>query len=571
MLLTAVRHSLTVDRPYDGRMWTRLLITLVLALAAATPASAAKEYHASSFDSRIEVRDDGALLVTETIVFVFTEGTFTRVYRTIPTRRTDGIEVLSASMDGRALPQGSGPGQVEIRRKNGMRVEWRFAPVSGSAHRFELVYLARGVVRQEEGYDLLAWRALPSQHDYRIGSASVEIRAAATPSSTEVKTRRVDADTSVTPGDGIVRIQAGGIRKNGWIEPHLRFPAGALVAAPPLWQQRRNQQFAAAPTWLAIAGGILAAGFVLLIGLRQSYDAPPRATGATWSSVIPPDDLPPALAGAVAANGHVQLEHAMAALFGLAERGAVSIKEDPKRTWGVRSFDITRGPRGASLARHESVLLDVIFKDQTQHVSLSKARTALTRGWKSFRSAVESELREAGLLDAGRAAHRRRYLVLGTVLLVIALAAFGLCLPFINRFGPFPMLLPAAILLVALASYIFASSETPLSNEGVRRGEAWRGYKAHLKSPQDAEPPWGASASAEARILPYAVALGLAAAWAKWMKKRNVQLPAWFQPASHADAGPAFVAFISSGGAGAGSGSAGGGSGAAGGGGSGAG
>ena len=49
------------------------------------------------------------------------------------------------------------------------------------------------------------------------------------------------------------------------------------------------------------------------------------------------------------------------------------------------------------------------------------------------------------------------------------------------------MLLPAALLLVALASTIFGAAETPLSNEGVRRGESWRAYQAHLKHPQDAE------------------------------------------------------------------------------------
>jgi hypothetical protein len=552
-------------------MRLRLLLTLVLAFAVVSPAAAAKKYHATSFDSRIQVRDDGALLVSETIVFVLENGTFTKVFRTIPTRRTDGIEIVSASMDGRPFPQGKEPGQVEIRRKNGMRVEWRFAPVAGSSHTFELVYLARGVVRQAEGGDLLAWRALPTEHDYRIDSATIEIRTGASPIATELKTRRVDREPTLTLDEGAIRIGAGDIRRNGWIEPHLHFAAGALVASPPQWQQRRTEQFRMAPTWAAIAGGIFAAGLVLLIGLRQSYDAPPRGTSASWSSVLPPDDLPPALGGAVAANGQIQLQHAMAALFALAERGVVSIKEDPKRAWGVRSFEITRGAQTAPLAEHESALLDIIFKDGSGHVSLSKARTALTHRWKAFRTAVETELRKAGFMDAGRAAHRQRYLGLALVLLFVGLAGFGLCLPFVDRSGPWPLLLPAAVLLVALASLIFGSSETPLSNEGIRRGEAWRAYRAHLKSPQDAEPRWGASASADARILPYAVALGLAGAWAKWMKQRNVQLPAWFHPASHTDGGPAFVAFISYGGAGSGSGSAGGGGGAAGGGGSGAG
>ena len=551
-------------------MTARLLLTLLLCIGAAAPA-AAKDYYASRFDSRIQVRDDGSLLVTETIVFVFESGTFRRVFRTIPTRRTDGIEFVSAAMDGQPFARGGEAGQVEVRRKNGLRVEWHFTPVADSSHTFELVYVARGVIRQDDGVDLLAWRALPTEHEYRIAESTVEILAAAAPLATTMKTRRVEGATAVTPGDGAVTISAASIRRNGWIEPHLRYPLGALIEAPPAWQQRRIQHMARAPTWAAVAGGIFMMGLVLLIGLRQGYDAPPRTSGTTWASLIPPDDLAPALAGTIVSNGHVHLQHAMAALFGLAERGVIAIKEQPKGTFGGRQFDITRGARTAHLAPHESTLLDILFKDAGQ-TSLSKARTAMMRQWKTFRAAVEAEMHDAGLTDTRRRAHRKRYVTLGVIAMIAAAAACLAALPFVDRFGAWPMLVALAILLVAFASFIFAAAETPLSNEGVRRGEAWRGYQRHLKDPQQIEPRWGASAAAEARILPYAVALGLAAAWAKFMKKRHVQLPAWFQPASTTDGGPAFAAFIATGGSGGHGGAAGGGAGgAAGGGGSGAG
>lgn len=150
-------------------MLARALVTAAICLSAAAPA-AAKEYYASRFDSRIDVLQGGALRVTETLVFHFTEGTFREVFRTVPTRRTDGIEFVSAAMDGRMLSLGEGPGTIRIRRKNGLRVEWRFGPVGPSTHTFELTYIARGVVYEAQGADLLEWRALPPEHDYRIGS-----------------------------------------------------------------------------------------------------------------------------------------------------------------------------------------------------------------------------------------------------------------------------------------------------------------------------------------------------------------------------------------------------------------
>ena len=137
----------------------RTCLTLLLCLAA-VPA-AAREYRATRFDARVEVQQGGALRVTETVVFTFVDGTFREVFRTIPTRRTDGIEFVSAAMDGVVLPRGTAAGQVDVRRKNGLRVTWHFPPTSGSTRSFELSYIARGVVRYEDDHELLAWMALP--------------------------------------------------------------------------------------------------------------------------------------------------------------------------------------------------------------------------------------------------------------------------------------------------------------------------------------------------------------------------------------------------------------------------
>ena len=53
--------------------------------------------------------------VVETVVFRFESGTFTHVFRELPRRRTDAIEIVSAEMDGRALAFGKESGQVEVK------------------------------------------------------------------------------------------------------------------------------------------------------------------------------------------------------------------------------------------------------------------------------------------------------------------------------------------------------------------------------------------------------------------------------------------------------------------------
>jgi hypothetical protein len=557
-------------------MAARALLALLLSALFASPALA-KEYAASRFDARIEVLAGGHLRVTETVVFRFIDGTFKEVFRTIPTRRTDGVEFVSASMDGAVLPLGEGAGSVRVRQKNGLRVEWHFAPVANSTHTFELVYVARGVVQQAASAELLEWHALPREHAYRIDESEIRILAPAVPAGEpRLDTRRVEGGSQIA-GDGqTIVARARNIRRNGSVTVSVPFARGSVLDGPPAWQARQMAHAERMPLWLAAAGGALLAGLVLLFALRQNYDAPPPDLGVQWRSMIPPDPLPPALGGVLAANGAQRLEHGMAALFSLAEQGAIAIREDPRRMLGQRSFTIERLRGSSGLAPHESTILDIVFgsdRGTGATVSLAKARGRLTRQWSTFKGAVTGELAAAGLLDPHRVASRKRYVAAGLVLLGAAAAAALGCILLLDSYGPWPLFVPLALALVAVTSFIIMASQTPLSNEGVRRGEHWRAFRKHLQDPQGIEPRWGAAGSGESRILPFAIALGLASAWSKYMKKRNAKTPSWFHAASGLESGQSFAIFVASGGAGThgGGGAGGGGGGAAGGGASGAG
>jgi hypothetical protein len=154
------------------------------------------------------------------------------------------------------------------------------------------------------------------------------------------------------------------------------------------------------------------------------------------------------------------------------------------------------------------------------------------------------------MIDATRRASRTRYLKIGGVVLGLAGLAVIPCALVASERGPGPFFIPLALAIVGVISLIVAASLTPLSNDGVRRAEQWRAFGKHLANPQAIEPRWGASGTGESRILPFAVALGLAAAWSKFMKKRHVQTPGWFHAASDIDSGHAFAALVASGGAG---------------------
>jgi hypothetical protein len=552
-------------------MIMRALIAALLALMVAAPA-AAKTYSADRFDTRIRVLDDGSLEIVETVVFRFEGGTFKQVVRDLSRRRTDGLEVVSAEMDGRELPFGNQTGQVEVRDRSKVRVKWRFAPRADSTHTFVLKYIVRGVVQRQAGHDVLEWVALPTEHDYRIAESELVLELPAAPlARPTVDSRRV-SEVVLEPGGQRVQILARGIGKNGWVKTRLEFDQGAIIAAAPAWQRRHIDARAVAPRWVTAAGLVLAGGLMFMFGLRQRYDRPPsdRFEGAVE---MLPDTLRPSVAGALAANGSITLQQAMATLFALADRGVITITEEPSK-WGQRHFTLHRRHANHALAPEETVVLDLAFRHKGQaldQASLTQARNHIASRLRDFQAAVNEELRTLGLLDAERMRVRARYLGFSIAFVILA---FVLVIPaalLARQYQAWPFLVVGAVAAIAIVGFIFYGALTPLSNEGVRRAGRWRAYQEHLK--EVAKERVHLTSDSPSRLLPFAVALGLAAAWSKFLKNHPVGVPPWFRALAVSGDDGGFPAFIAAGGAGADGGAGGGGGtgGAAGGGGSGAG
>jgi hypothetical protein len=545
------------------------LLFALLTVASASPA-AAKSYSAERFDSQIRILEDGSIQVVETVVFRFEEGSFTYVFRELPRRRTDDIQIVSASMDGRPLSFGKESGQVEVAHRSKVRATWHFAPRSNSSHTFELTYVVRGVVQRLDGRDVFEWNALPTERNYSIDSSNVTVSYNASPIGRAIVTTSKIAESTVQPGDGRTDIQARRIAKNGRLRARLDFEQGAIIAAAPLWQQRQITARELAPRWFAAASAVLAFGAIVLFGLRQRYDSPSGA-GATSASVdATPDGLRPGIAGAVAANGSPSFEHAMAVLFALADRGIVRIEEEPRK-WGQRHFTLHRNRSSAAVAPEEAAVLDGAFRHKGEdlvEVPFAKARTRLASKMRDFKNAVKSEMASLGLLDDDRKRVRSRYLSFGVGTLILALALVVPAALLVPTYDGWPFLIVGAVACLSVISFIVYGALTPLSNEGVRRAERWRSYRKYLKDV--ARGNVHLRSESPSAVLPFATALGLAGLWSKFVKKNPVANPPWFE-ALAASGDDAFPAFIAAGGATDGGGGGGGGGGAAGGGGSGAG
>ena len=523
----------------------------ILFVAASSAPAAAKSYSADRFDATVRVLPDGTLDVTETVVFRFEDGTFREVFREIPVRRTDGIEIVRAEMQGEPLPFGTDAGTVEVRQRDGrVRIVWRFRPIDQATRSFSVAYRVRGAVREEGGADVLVWRGTPGGHGYTIGTSTIRFELPVTPiAPPKVSTRRT-ATFEVSRPANAVEVRASRIGRNGWVDTELHLPARSVLAAPPAWQQRATRIHAQSVNWIAGAATVIGAGLVLLIAWRQGYDRPPHQETARVVSAHAPDDLGPTLGGVVASNGRTTLEHAMAALFAVADRGEIDIQEKPRGMLGQRDFELTRRAARTTIAPYEQRVLDLAFGGASAPggtVSLSRARTRITRGFRKVSADVTQALFAAGLLDPARIALRRRYQAAGIVMLVLALLGLIPAIILIDGHGPWTLLIPAALLVLAFTALIFSVTITPLSNDGFRRGHRWRAYKEHLsRIARGREQAAGASLPG---VLPIAIALGLAGTWARFLKTQRLAAPSWFHALSTDSDNAAFVAFIAHGGA----------------------
>jgi len=537
-----------------------LVSVLVAIVAAAAPASAAKDYRAERFHARIVVEPNGSIVVTETIRFVFGADSFTYVYRELTGRKTDGIMILGATMDGQPMMQGKQPGEYELKKADGgrRRVVWHFAAITGAAHTFTLTYLVDGVAWQDTDADVLAWTLLPTKHEYLIECASGEVEYPATTSLIGGALFEPSASDLQVDGQAVRFRRCPFEKDDSWVMT-LRFAPRSIAAVAPAWQQRARLTRAHAPMFLGLAAFILltgAGGFVFF-ALNHRM---PTAGVRDGRQAAPPDDLPPALAGALTRTGaSAAWADALAALFDLARRGVIRIDALPVTgVFKKHDFQVTAGPAPRTLKAHEHTLLELLFTTKSGPRPIVKFSDlsrifASARRWKRFRASVADDLRASGLLDPERERTRGRVTILGVATMLFSIVGFALSAVFLDQVGEAVLALPIAILVSGIVGLATGASLSPLSDEGHGRAQRWKAFGRHLGGvAKHAEGEAATHANFE-RLLPYAAAFGVAVAWAKRLEKRGVNAgPSWLQAlasdgASHGAPMAATVAMLSAG------------------------
>jgi len=526
---------------------TTLFTVAVVALVCmvwAGPALAAKDYGAERFDVVLDLQPDGSLVVTETVRFRFEGGPFTYVFRDLAYTEIDEIDLLQAGMDGEVLPQGTGPGQVEVVAGRPLKVTWHFAPTSDSAHEFVLTYRVQGAIRQEAGADTLIWRAIPEDHDYDIERSTITLRYPA--SASLVGTPELaGAVANQGSDDGQVQWAAAGIGADASLVVTARFSPGSLVEAPPHWQagaiERQQQAARAVPAGLAAGLLTLAVGLAALAAFLTRW----RRKGVARSvplvqQTTPPDQAPPGLAVRLVGSG----SPALATLFDLAGRGLLRIQQTGKGWLTGKKYSLERLPSDVELRPHEEGLLRALFEEKRGEMGdslpLSQVAGRLGRRDKWTREPLDQELEDTGWLDPQRKAARTRLMVVAIVAILVGgavmMAGFILAGSAAARGAGTALTLGAvvagvgvALSLLGLGALIAYAAFSPLTEQGKMAAASWKSFGAYLKDVARGRQFVAGEATFE-RYLPFAAGFGVGEQWARHFQKEGyAEIPAWFR------------------------------------------
>ncbi len=556
-----------------------LSFSLVMLLLAQRQAVPAKDYAAERFDSSIMVREGGSLSVTETVTFKFVGGPFTYVFRDIPTDKTDGIVIESASMDDQTMQQGRGTGQVEITYGNPVKVTWHFAPVTDQTHTFVLTYQVQGVVQKAQNADVLNWIALPTNYAYTIRSSTIAVsypEQAVLIGTPEV----VQGPAKVSTTTGTVVFSAHDLKPNTRLEIGLKFHSGSVIKQAPQWQQLQELSIALILPFLIGGLAIFVVGSLVMIFYYRRHRRRPSIIGEeTIPITAPPNDFPPAIAGALLVHTP-NWNNALSTLFDLAKREVLLISESDKpKKWYSRhpEFLIELQSQPPDLRPHELGLLALLFetkKGMDTSTSISRISRTYTSRYRRFNNPLKQEMSDMGLLDIEQRHIRRSFFIISLLLFILGCIGILICLLFGMPTGTWPSLfLPLGVVGISITMAVLWGIFSILSEEGMQDAARWKAFSHYLRDITHGKeldlPP-----DVFERYLIYATTFGLAEKWVKYFQKQGMAIvPPWFHSlaTTNVDAVSHFVIMIAVIHAVGGSSGAGGGAGAAGGGASGAG
>jgi uncharacterized membrane protein len=509
----------------------RLGFVLVLALIA-TPALAQRSLAIKRFDAHIVVDMDGTIDVTETITVAFS-GQWNGVYRTVPVeyRTPQGfswtlrLEDISATDDhGTAL-------KVErSRERHYLKLKIWVPGANNATKAVVLHYRATNGLRFFEDHDELYWNITGDEWDVPIESVSARIDLP--PSVSGVRAIAFDGAYGSTSQNAEVSIDGPAVTVT--MAQPLGFHEG--VTAVVGW----DKGVIAEPTSVERATGFLASNWplgipvlvffgMLTLWRRTGRDPEQRPIGVRYE---PPKGLTPAEAGTMI-DERVDMRDITATIVDLAVQGHLKIEEkEEKVLFGLFKHQeyvfhrLDPKPGARPLERHEDFVLEGMFRHGKRTVELSDLEDEFYTYLSRIKNSTFDRLVERGLYRSRPDRVRAAWMV-GAVVLTFPAAMIGAFIG--DKFGMSPVAFILAAVISGVIVLAFGYFMPARTVAGARAYEDTRGFEEFLRRvDSDRYARVVKTPEMFERFLPYAMAFGVEAKWARAFDDIYKEPPTWY-------------------------------------------
>jgi uncharacterized protein (TIGR04222 family) len=531
----------------DMSLLRRCAVALVVIFILAVPAALAQSDRSVTwerFDVDLTLLPGGALDVVETQRIYF-NGTYRTGFREIPLSRVTGITDLSVEEEGRPYTRGSNQpyGYTVGRDNDRVRIDWAFPPTTNVARTFIVRYRAEGAMRVFDEADQIFWQAIYSDRPGRVeaGAVTVHLPSAlsadqvlleALPEAALLDARLADPRTA--------RLTTGGLTPGTGFEVHVQIPHGLVQASPPPWQERevwnerikRRMQPILTFAFLLLGIAIPSIGglWLLLTWFLRGRD--PRVGRARGTLTSPPSDLPPGVVGTLV-DERADVQDVLATMVDLGNRDILRIA--PVHTEG--SFEHKKDYRirptvnaQSDLRPYERTVYNALSRG-ADGALLSVLKQGFVRQIPLIRDQLHAEVARAGLFVSDPEKVRRRYLVIGVVMVVIGIVGMALSLRVAEGISPLLFLPFLTLIPVGVGALIMSRYMPRRTRRGAIEAAQWQAFARGLSAEggqHGAVPTQRGEDSKLHHFLPYAIALGVDKKWLNRFNEIDVPAPSWF-------------------------------------------
>ncbi len=499
-------------------------IAVLLCLAPAD-ASAQALWRMERFRADIAVRADGVVEVRETIAAEFLADRH-GIFRYIPIEGRDDqgnpyrleVSLYGVWLDGRAE-------RVDASRK-GDQLVWKIGKEETAlrgAHEYVIEYEVRGAIGRFAEFDEIYWNVSGEGWDVPLPTVSATVSL---PEGAEVTGARCYTGAYGSTAEDCTIVESaeavGFVAKTEGapMTVAVGFPKGLVAEPPPVPFAARAAKF------LPILLPLAALAFMYRRWKKHGDDPEFPATVTQYESAW---NMRPAEAHAVMRQA-TGTDDLAVTIVDLAVRGYVRIEET--KTPGLLGSKIGSGTdhvlhlvrdyrNDAEVKPYEAKLLGDLFGIENPppaQVTVSKLKGTFHMKAKEFQEALLEHLTKEGYFEKHPQKARGAYVAVGGALIV------PLFMGLLNAWG---LAIAASGLIIAL----FGAAMAKWTVKG--HAAAWhaQGHKQFIATVEKHRAPWMETQDMFEKTLPFAMAFGLGARWAKAFAPLNLPPPTWYQGA----------------------------------------